>query len=105
MKFHRYKKTSDYKVSDWLEKSIPELTPYQKQKIRDYEIVRFAPFEFFEKREKINSFWFRLTIIFIPIPFIIFFIALPFSFLFTGYWGYKSKVTNWYVKWCNNLGF
>ena len=44
MRLLNLKRVDDFKVRNWIEKSIPELTAYQKEKIRENEIVRFAPF-------------------------------------------------------------
>lgn len=104
MGIHNYKKASNYKVIEWLENSIKELTPYQKQKIRDDEIVRFAPFEFYERRKPVKSVWLRLTIIVMPIVWLLIFVSLPFNFLITGNWGYKYEKVKWFDVWRNSVG-
>lgn len=104
MNYHNYKKASDYDVLAWLERSIVEMTPYQKQKLRDNETIRFAPFEFYKRRKQVKSFWLRLTIILMPIVWVILFISLPFNFLFTGSWGYKYERVKWFDKWRNSIG-
>lgn len=104
MNLHNYKKASDRDVQEWLEKSIVEITAYQKEKLRDNETVRFAPFEFMEKRKKVNNFWLRLTIIFMPFVWIVLFIGLPFNFLISGRWGYEYECIKWFDKWRCALG-
>lgn len=104
MKLHRYEKASDYEVQAWLEKNL-DLTPYQKEKIYNSELIRFAPFEFYKRRkEKTSPIW-RLSII--PwIPYIIIlFTFLPFNWIFTGHWGYGDKLYNFHSKWRNKIGF
>jgi hypothetical protein len=96
------KRVSDYKVQEWLEKKIPELTPYQKQKIYDYEIVRFAPFYFMERRKKTNNIFMRLSIIFMLPVFLLLIVGLPFNFFITGSWGYKKL--KWFSKWTSSCG-
>jgi hypothetical protein len=102
MKLINLKKVSDYKVNEWLEKTIPELTPYQKQKIYNNEIVRFAPFYFYERRKKVNNILLRFSIIFILPVLLVLIISLPFNFFITGDWGYSN--IDWYSKWLNNCG-
>lgn len=104
MKLHNLEKVSNYKVQDWLKKSIPELTEYQKQRIRDDEIVRFAPFEFYKRRKKVDNFFLRLTILFIPIVWLLLVVSLPFNFIITGRWGYDYDKLNWFTKWMNSCG-
>ena len=48
MKLINLKKVPNYKVEKWLENNIKELTAYQREWMRNEEIVRFAPFEFYE---------------------------------------------------------
>ena len=103
MNLHNLQKVPDYRVKKWLEESIRDLTPYQKQKIFDDEIIRFSPFEFYEKRKVVSSFWIRLTIIFIPFVWLLLFIGLPFKFIVTGQWGYGKKMLNWYDKWVSKV--
>ena len=104
MSLHNYKKASDYKVQEWIEKSIREMTPYQKQKLRDDEIVRFSEFEFMEKRKTVKSFWTRLTVLLMPFVWIVLFIGLPLNFLIKGSWGYNHKHIKWFDKWRSNVG-
>ncbi len=103
MKFHKLTKTSHYKVKEWFEKEL-QLTAYQKSKLYQEDTFRNAPFEFYEprKKEKSSILW-RLTIIFFAIWLIILCIGLPFTFLFTGQWGYGNKLYNFHSKWKNKL--
>jgi len=102
MKIIDLQKVSDYRVQEWIEKSIPELTAYQKQKIRENEIIRFAPFYFMERRKKTNNILLRFTIIFMLPIFLLLIIGLPINFFITGSWGYKK--IKWYSKWVNSCG-
>ena len=103
MALHNLKKTPDYKVREWLEKSIPELTPYQKERIRNDEIIRWAPFDFYERRKPVKSIWWRLSIIAVAFFWVVLFVGLPLNFIVTGNWGYNKL--NWFDTWLNKIGF
>ena len=103
MNYHNYEKTHDYKVREWIESSI-ELTPYQKQKLRNDETIRFAPFEFYQRRKQVKSFWLRLSVLLMPFVFLLILISLPFNFLLTGSWGYKYEKIKWFDLWRNSAG-
>ncbi len=104
MKLHNLKPAHDLDVSEWIQKSIPELTAYQKEKIRDNEIVRFAPFEFFKIKKPVKNVLVRLTIILMPIVWVLIAISLPFNFLVTGQWGYGYKRMRWFMDWQHAVG-
>ena len=104
MSFHNYKRASDYEVRRWLEKSIPELTNYQKEKMRDFDFLRSSPFEFYIRRKKVKKVWLRFSIIFFPIVWILIYLSLPFNFILTGSWGYSNKSIKWFTNWINELG-
>jgi hypothetical protein len=97
-------KVSDYRVQEWLEKNIKELTPYQKQRIHDDKIIRFAPFYFMERRKKTNNILLRFSIIFMLPVFLLLIIGLPFNFFITGSWGYSDGKMRWYSKWIASCG-
>lgn len=101
---HNYKKAADYKVKEWIEKSIPDLTPYQKKKMYDNEVIRFAPFDFMERRKRITNIWIRLSVIFMPWVWLVLFIGLFFNFIIKGSWGYKYKSIEWFDTWRTNVG-
>ena len=103
MKLLNLRKVPDYKVTKWLDDNIVEITEYQKAKIRDDEIVRFAPFEFYERRKKVDNIFIRLSIVFIPIVWIVLIVGLPFNFIGTGTWGYGKL--DWFSKWISACGF
>lgn len=104
MKLTDLKHASDYEVNEWLEKSL-NLTPYQKDKLRQEEVVRFAPFEFYKlkNQEKISFLW-RFTILVFPIYLLLAYSFLPIKMIFTGKWGYGQKsYDNFHTKWMNKL--
>lgn len=103
MNLHNYKKANDYDVIEWLERAIVEITPYQKQKLRDNETIRFAPFKFMESRKKVNNVWLRFTVIFLPIVWILLVMSMPFVYFFTGQWGYRYDSIKWYDKWYSSV--
>lgn len=93
---------SKYEVQDWLYESIPELTDYQKEKIRDNEIVRFAPFKFMKQTKTVENKLLRITVIFTPFVLLVLVVGLPINFIITGRWGYNEL--GWYGKWIRSLG-
>jgi len=102
MRLINLKRASNFEVQKWIEESIPELTKYQKNKIIDDEIVRLAPYEFYKRGKKVDSIWVRLSVVFIPIAWMILLIGLPFNFFITGKWGY-GKI-EWFCKWTTMCG-
>jgi len=103
MKLNNLKSSSNFEVERWLSEKL-ELTPYQKDKMRRDEIVRFSKFKFFERKERVNNPLLRLTIIFVPIVWLLLVCILPFKFLIFGRWGYESKDISWYQNWTYSLG-
>lgn len=104
MELHQLERASDYQVKEWLVKEL-QLTPHQKSKLTAEEIIRWAPFKFYKKRqeEKSSILW-RLTIIPYLIFLLILFIGIPFVFLITGRWGYGSNFyDNFLAKWMQKL--
>lgn len=99
----RLKQASDYKVEQWLIEEL-KLTPYQKEILRNEELVRFSDFYFFEQREKekSNIFW-RFTLPFYGVFLLLLIIFLPINFLFTGKFGYKNKLYSIVQYWKNKL--
>ena len=102
MKLINLKRASDLEVQRWIFDNVPNLTKYQKERIRDDEIVRFSPYHFYKKRKKVDNVFIRLSVIFMPIVWTILFIGIPFNFFITGKWGYKR--IDWYCKWANACG-
>ena len=98
MNFRNIKKASDYKVSDWIKKEF-NLTVYQNEKLIENESVRWAPFEFYQKREIHSNIWIRLSVILIPFVWIILFLGLPITFICKGHFGYDEKYFGWILRW------
>lgn len=103
MNLHNYEKATDYEVQKWIDNSELELTPYQKQRLRDYDVVRLAPFYFIKPRKRVTNIWLRLSIILFPPVWILILISLPFNFILTGKWGYGNKTLKWFDKWVTNI--
>jgi len=98
------KRASTSEVQSWLFSSIRDLTPYQKEWIRNEEIIRFSPFYFMKEKKKVNNIFLRLTIIFIPFVFLFLTIGLIFNFFITGVWGFSDKKIAWYSEWISSCG-
>jgi len=104
MNLSRLKKASDYEVRDWLVKEL-ELTPYQQRIIRDKELIRWSPFDFYKDKQKESvSFLWRLTMIFIPIYILLVWIYNPVQFIITGKWGISQVFLNkFHYPWMGKL--
>lgn len=103
MNLSRLKQAYNYEVDNWLKEKL-QLTDYQKSLLYDREIIRFAPFYFYKKKEKQSNILWRLTLPFYGIYFILLFIGLPINFILTGHWGYNEKFyNNFHLKWENKL--
>lgn len=104
MKLHNLKEASDRDVEAWLIERIPEITDYQKSKLREIEMVRYSKFYFYQKRDPIKNVWLRLTVVFMPIVWLYLFLSLPFYFIATGKWGYEYEKVKWYHAWVHAVG-
>jgi len=103
MRLYDLEKVWDTEVVKWLENSIPELTVYQKERIRNDEIVRFAPFYFMKRKKKVNNILTRFSIILLVPVFILLILGLPIHFFITGKWGYSERM-RWYGRWVHACG-
>ena len=103
MKFYRLQKASEYDFIKFLEDKI-NLTAYQKEKLRDNEILRFSKYEIYTAAKAESKFIWRLTILFV-IPYILLmYLFLPIKFIFTGTWGYGGKfIENFHKPWFRKL--
>ena len=106
MILNRYKPASLFSVREWIEDSIPDLTVYQKERIRYDEMVSNSPFDWYEERqrEKVKLIW-RFSIIVYFIVIIILLLLIPINFLITGRWGYSYKKLKFIYDWSKKLGF
>ena len=98
------KRVADYQVEDWIKNHIKDLSPYQKEWIRNEEIIRFAPFYFMERRKKTSNVLIRFSIIIMLVVLLLMVISLPFNFFITGSWGYDHEKLKWYSKWVSACG-
>lgn len=104
MTLSKLEKASDIEVNKWLDESL-NLTPYQKEKLRSDEIVRFSPLYFYKQRqkEKVKLLW-RISILLYPIYIIVLYIFLPFNFVINGKWGYNRKfLDKFHYPWLNKI--
>lgn len=105
MNLHRYKRAENYEVEDWLAKSL-ELTPYQKDILKRNELLRYSSYKFVKDRNsnKPNILW-RLSSVAFFLFYILLFLGLPFTYLFTGELGYSLNFYDKYIsKWRNKIG-
>lgn len=105
MRLSQLKRASGHEVEKWLKEEL-KLTDYQKSLLFNEEIIRFSPFEFYERAQKEPaSFLWRLTIVFFPAYFILLTVGLPIRFVVTGRWGYSDKFyDNFHAKWIRKVG-
>ena len=104
MRLYNYKKVWPADFSSWLANNIPNLTPYQKEKIYDEEFIRCSKFVIYERCKTVTNVWYRLSIVLLLIVWLIAVIGLPLNFLITGNWGYSDK-TRWLATWMERCGF
>lgn len=105
MKLSRLERADEWEVRDWLLENIVELTPYQKEKLRDNETLRFAPYYFYKrpKKDKYSILW-RVTLVVFPFYLLAIIIFNPIKWIFTGNWGYgRNFMDNFHYKWCKRL--
>lgn len=100
--FINLQKASIYDVREWLRENI-NLTEYQKQKLLELDI-RDTNLCFYKKTKKTTSVLLRLTIIFIPIVFLLLVLGIPINYLLTGYWAYDVRNNKLILKIYNWLG-
>ena len=98
-----YEKVSEKEIREWLFDNIPELTKYQKEKI-EYEVVRNIPFRLSKKKRTHGNFLIRLSIVFVPIVYVVSLLCLPFVFIVKGRWGYDFGPDSWVIKWFHLCG-
>ena len=91
-------------VQKWFFDNIPNITDYQKEKMREDEMIRFAPFYFMEKGKKVDNILVRFSIIFMLPVLILLIVGLPFNFFITGRWGWEYKFVRWFGKWMRACG-
>lgn len=105
MKFSNLKRADDFEVHKWLENEL-QLTTYQKECLRNQELIRFSPFYFYRKENKngLSMLW-RLTIL-LYFPYVIVLIIVTlFKWLLTGnrYLG-RNFIDNFHNKWTRAIG-
>jgi hypothetical protein len=104
MRLVNLKEVSEYEVYEWLKTEI-ELTERQKEHIQENEIFRFSPFYFSKKYEtKRVNLLLRLSIVLIPIVYILLIVGMFFNFLIFGKWYYEAKHIRWFPEWLNKIG-
>lgn len=102
-KISNFTEVNDYEITKWFKANGLELSSEQWRKFNNLLEYDY-PFYTYKRSQKTSSVLMRLTIIFLPIVFIILFLYLPIQFLFTGRWGYNGNQIKWYQDWCDKLG-
>lgn len=96
------KEINEYKLLDFLRKE-GVITKEQMYNCLQQDIFEKSKFYFFEQIPvKKEPFWFRLTIIFVPIVILLLIIGIPFYYLFTSSWYYGEKFM-FIKKWLDRL--
>ncbi len=106
MRLSRLEEASEYEFREWMEKSNLNLTPYQKEKLRDSEMLRHSPYYLYKKpkAESVSFLW-RFTLILFPIYLLIIIVLNPIKWIFTGKWGYgQTFLDKFHYKWVRKLG-
>lgn len=105
MNFSRYEKIKSYRANDLIRKKL-ELTPYQAQLLvdRDFWEDEQGDIIFFQQRKpSTKNAFYRASVIFLPLVWVVLFLGLIINFILTGHWGYESKTIAWFNKWLHNL--
>lgn len=101
--FSTYKKASTYEVEKWLNDQL-QLTTYQKEILRDREIVRFSSFYFYKTVKKPVNLWWRFTILAWPVYWITAIVTVCIKWVFTGTFGVgKWWLDNIHRPWAERL--
>ncbi len=101
----QYKYSSRFDVRDWVEDNIPNLTPYQRERIREDELIRVSNFEFVElKQKKPVGIFYRFSMIPFFISLIFLFVLLPINYIVTGKWVYNKSINNFFGNWQRKIG-
>ncbi len=106
MKITDLERASEWDLKKWLEEEL-QLTPYQKNKLADGDLIRMSPFYFCQrpKKEKASLLW-RLSIIFFVVYYILAILFSPIKWIFTGKLGYgRNFIDNFHSKWVRKIGF
>lgn len=104
MKLVNMKQVSAHEFYEWLKNEI-ELTEVQKEYILENETFRWSPFYFSKKykSKKVNPLL-RLSIVLVPIVYILLIIGMFFNFLIFGRWEYEFKYIKWFPEWLDKIG-
>ena len=102
----RLRQASECEIINWFEKTIVELSAYQKERLHDDEKFRIGPFFFYcakNDRKPVTFLW-RLTYLIFLVYLIMMWVILPVFFLFTGKWIYPQWVLDKiHYPWCRKL--
>jgi len=102
MKLTNLEEASERDVRKWLEESL-QLSDYQKEKLRIDEIIRFAPYEFYERKMEKISLWWRFTLPFVPIYIVLAYLAVLIKLLVTGEQGLGRRFEKFHRGWFGKL--
>lgn len=104
MNLSRLRKASDYEVTAWLIEEL-KLTTDQQHIIRDRELIRWSPYDFFKTKQKESvSFLWRFTMLVIPIYIILVWLYNPLQFMLSGKWGISNRfLDSFHYPWMNKL--
>ena len=104
MNLSRLKKASNYEVEKWLIDEL-KLTNDQQRIMRDKELIRWSPFDFYKDKQKESvSFLCRFTMILIPIYIILVWTYNPLQFIVSGKWGINQAFLNkFHYPWMGKL--
>lgn len=104
MKLSNLKKIDYYEVEQYLTEQL-QLTAYQKQRMRDHDVLRTSPFYFYKREKHVPVKWhIRLTLPIYCLFILLLIICLPLKFLITGQWRYSNKrFQKFMVEWSKRL--
>ena len=102
MNFRNLKRANNYEFENWLVSNLPNISKSQKEAILYNEALNYSGFYIFKRVKKVKSFWLRLSIILVPIVWLLLIILLPINFIINGTWGYGKKL-DFILDWLDRI--
>jgi hypothetical protein len=95
--FRKKNKIDYWYAASILRNRIPELKEIDSEKLKHCLMTTRPQMEYYEVAAKPVKFWVRLTLPFAIIAALLMIVFMPFTFIFTGQWGYSDKFGyNWF---------
>lgn len=80
-----------------------KLTPYQIEILEKENILEYSEYYIYKQKESVESLWWRLSLPFFCVVYIILLFLLPLNFIVEGTWGYRRKYIFWFLEWMDKM--